>query len=215
MSDNLDFILTSSTILNPTTSDVSEVTLLDVPTETNLSHSAWVADPNNVTIAELDSIKSYTEPGATATDYEGNNHKCGVYYNFYTATAKTGNYYATQNPSSSLCPKGWKIPSNVNMRFLVYDSYHLVNDTQLSYDQIRTRPLTYIPNGVYRDGGDGGILSARGRNGYYWNSDMNPADHFTGYESHFALPTASRGYLFRAATSTVRWRGVSIRCVNR
>ena len=45
--------------------------------------------------------------------YDTGSTTYGVYYNWYTATAGTGKYATTSgNASSSVCPKGWKLPTS-------------------------------------------------------------------------------------------------------
>ena len=81
------------------------------------------------------------KPGASSANLTGEDQKTGVFYNWYTATAGTGNWNITTGgitASSSVCPAGWQLPrySAVNSTStlaptgswmnLIRDTYHII-----------------------------------------------------------------------------------------
>ena len=68
-------------------------------------------------------------------DLTGEDQKTGVYYNWYTATAGTGNWSISTGgvtADSSICPKGWYLPrydndANQSWMYLVRNVYHIIS----------------------------------------------------------------------------------------
>ncbi|MBR2725927.1 hypothetical protein IKE87_01515, partial [Candidatus Saccharibacteria bacterium] len=136
--------------------------------------------------------------------------RIGVLYNWAAATAQTKDdkpQDKTGEVTTSICPKGWRLPSNDgNYSFSVLmGSYGLPTTNQdQSYSGQLQNPLNFNRPGNYywRDG----ALYNRGANGYFWSSvgynATSAHDLAFFYPTHFAPQDGgSKGY------------GFSVRCV--
>ena len=147
----------------------------------------------------------------------------GNWYNWYAAVA--GSAYisgsATSRADDSICPKGWKLPSNNALNSDVQDFYGLIkggyglgNNTDSTQNNNNTIsnsvdamlgvfPLSFLRSGRY--GWSSGGLNYRGGDGYYWsaanNSDTN------SYLLYFNSP-----YLSPRRIDTKGY-GFAVRCV--
>ena len=117
----------------------------------------------------------------------------GKYYNWYAATAETGNFSAT-TPSGDICPKGWQLPvaseasSRKSWYNLIYYAYGLIDNSGAQTDsnnpygdkfqpalRMRQIPLSAVFSGGYY--GLQAYLGGRGHNGFYWSSSPNNSTH--------------------------------------
>ncbi len=134
----------------------------------------------------------------------------GGYYNWYTATAGTGpnvaasNLGATIEASSSICPKGWKLPNRMSSSGSysnLLDGLPTTSDTQLI-----TYPYYFIKGGHIFNSAKTNTAS-----GYYWSAVGKKMSYGTiladslYFYSGQVVPTGERNGCF----------GFSIRCVAR
>ncbi|MDL2327718.1 hypothetical protein LJC64_03570 [Ruminococcaceae bacterium OttesenSCG-928-A11] len=104
---------------------------------------------------------------------------CGYLYNWYTATAGSGNYqkgtdtYAT----ASICPAGWRLPYNIESNdFAVLNnamSTGEIGPSTYNNDKTNTHWLYNGPfmgslSGIYSSGTS--LYMNQGNSGYYWGS---------------------------------------------
>jgi uncharacterized protein (TIGR02145 family) len=178
---------------------------------------------SDTTSPNLDSAK-YTDPisAAYCVSKTGlaptNLTKCGLLYNFYTATAGSApqsesTIYSTA--ASSICPSGWRLPTGINAPNpdtssdfqnldLTYggrgEATH--NDTTvISKLWLPSGAWTGVLSGVY-----GSTLDAQGYVALYWSSSIDSADR--AYNLTISSTSVSPG----TAQST-RHGGFAIRCV--
>ena len=208
MLQNLQLGNNSNTItLNTTDSDVAEQTTISYTKTPNFPY-------NSTSDYTYDGWAFYCTPDST------NNYK-SCYYNWYTATAGTGTkvIQSEAEASSSICPKGWRLPSggaNANANLNV-----LANLYPTSAQMLVANPATCSTsggaacdntNGVYKPGLLlSGSYHATGvnyinQNSRYWSR--------TGYSNaaayHFDATTAT---ITPAAGYTGKYAGVPVRCL--
>ncbi len=164
MTQNLDFDLDRTVALTPESSDVSESWTPPYTTRT----SGW--DWQHQTAAQsFDYGYYYVEGGrgttissAAGLDNEAEewHWSVGNYYNWYAVSAGTAdNYSSGQNATSSICPKGWHLPSSNGD-----GSYTgMINAEGLNNEDLQLTPIYLTLNGSFY-----GSPSNLGQNGTYW-----------------------------------------------
>ena len=123
----------------------------------------------------------------------------GGYYTYYAATAGTGGSSATSgNASSSICPKGWKLPTgDINGEFETLYSYY--NSSAL----MRGEPGFTLSGRLVASTGD---IDEQGESGWFWSSTVSNAlnaDILTVYDNSGVQPTNVH----------TKFDGLTIRCV--
>ena len=144
-----------------------------------------------------------------AKAYYDNSLIKGAYYNWYTATAGSGNTSLTSGDApSSICPKGWKLPPNSGN-----GSYtNLVNSDSANTAWVSDVAGTGMAGRVF--GGAGFVAG-----GYVTNGSLHNVGSIGLYWSR-AVESASSAHLLDFTNSTVyptysynRYTGYSVRCV--
>lgn len=142
MTQDLNFILSTSKALTPADSDVPSNWIPSNDTQTT----------DGVKWTNTTSARSYTNEARTL-------------YNFFAATA--GSALAKGEAPNSICPKGWTLPTITNIVNLVSNTYKVSSDAT-GIGQILGFPLDFNYTGGYSsisglfDGGDG--------TGAYWSN---------------------------------------------
>ncbi len=176
----------------------------------------------NTAINSIDSDMesgSFTIPASSISGFDGsdrnepkayyrNNIVYGVYYNWYTATAGSGNADVNDTSGkdiaeSSICPKGWKLSA--------YEGAGSFNDIIDGYKSEWTSlngesgyKLGYASNEAFWPV-TGYIINSwiENRNmGYYWSRKVRDSD--TAYNLHFSSSSASTIYSNRSDGHPVR-----------
>ena len=186
MTQNLRLASTKAVTLTPADSDVSSnYPLPQAPTTTSSWGSYNVASDVNQTHL-----------------YNTQNSSYGVYYNWYTATAGTGLYdNTTTNATSSICPKGWRLPTG-----------GASGDFQTLYTAENSDYNTFMTDGAWVLSGhyfSSGSVYGQGSDGYWWSSTPNPSA--AGYAYRLGVYSSNvypQRYNYKA-------NGVSVRCVAR
>ena len=146
-----------------------------------------------------------SEPTGPGDEYDW--EKNGNYYNWYVATAGTGTLSMGYGEAqSSICPSGWRLPSNYGERSyynLIQTTYNLQQYVESSYTRSISAPLNFIKSGMYHSWG--GTLDIY--NGLYWTSNSYRSD--TAYI--FYLSPAS--YYINAYNYNTKYFGFAVRCV--
>ena len=153
--------------------------------------------------SDLPSGETYTIPASNVSDFTTAYNTSAAYYdadyggsyNFYTATAGTGGTsLATDgaNAPSSICPKGWRLPTKDEFGIL----YNKYNSPSL---------MQGVPNFTLSGGVDVGSVMSQGSGGLFWSSTVNDASlaYYLGLNSSYVLP----------AGGGAKYSGLSVRCV--
>lgn len=147
---------------------------------------------------------SYTIPASSNSFYYSNYEVASAYYDsvhggYYSGNVATagGNSSLTSTYTSSICPKGWHMPTVEDLNIL-----------NLKYS---TSPLSSSPSNFSLSGyGDQGIINNKETGGYYWtSSSTNNNDVSSNYI--YALQTFSS---YNDITSFSKGDGLAIRCTN-
>lgn len=139
----------------------------------------------------------------------------GNYYSWQAATAGTGSSVMSNggNATSSICPKGWKLPTggrDASSQFQALfgaGGNNLVNGTaaadyQAKFEKIKAIPYLFPAAGDY----NGTHLDVPDVYGYYWSR--------TAYNSTYAYYLSfSVNDFFPGTNNTARYLGFSVRCI--
>lgn len=146
---------------------------------------------------------SYTETGATY-DEEGRRYDAhflvGIYYQFMAATA--GSYVAVSGiPTSSVCPRGWRLPL-----------FEEMNAANTEKEQIIGRTLvTEAPFYLVRTGYMGGTyISSLGTYGQRWQREARGTSNV-----NIIYTSGTAGITAPATSAVVASRALTMRCIVR
>ncbi|MBR3180076.1 hypothetical protein IKF57_00885 [Candidatus Saccharibacteria bacterium] len=160
----------------------------------------------------------------TAFSTNGEHGHVGNYYNWPAAVAmnSTSSYTSdtisnpTNNPQTSICPKGWRLPTISDESYTtngttnefarlanVYANY--TGSTSLSSENLEKAPLYFVRSGYV----DSSQQSLAGYDGYYWSSSVYSSSYayYLYFKSAYVNPT-NGSYRNRSG-------GLSVRCVAR
>ena len=158
----------------------------------------------------------------TSFSTNGEHGHVGNYYNWSAAVAmnNTSSYTSstlanpTANPQTSICPKGWRLPTISNADYTtngttnefarltnIYANY--TGSASLSSENLEKAPLYFVRSGF--------VYSSRQNNagnyGYYWSSSV--------YHSANAYHLNFRSGNVNPTSGSSRFNGLSVRCVAR
>ena len=149
-----------------------------------------------------------TVSGGTGSNTGEPYEKIGILYNWAAATAQNSEAASkTTETTTSICPKGWRLPSNNgNYSFSVLmGSYGLPTTNQdQGYSGQLQSPLNFNRPGYYH--WSNGALHSRGTNGVFWSS--------VGYSSAYAHYLAFSSSDFYPQDGYNKGFGFSVRCVS-
>lgn len=137
---------------------------------------------------------------------------CGYLYNWYTATAGSGNYQNTTYATASICPAGWHLPYNTPINDFGVLNNSMLNGSPSSsstVDSVATRP-NWRYNGKFQgtlSGSYAAGFSSQGTTSYYW-SGMAHSTNLYAYTMRFSYASISFG-----SEVNMKHQGSSIRCV--
>ncbi|GHU07522.1 hypothetical protein FACS189431_2200 [Alphaproteobacteria bacterium] len=223
-----DFASTWSTITAPVqaTASHSNGKCTNDSTATLANGSGYLTCDGTAYTDDNDGLIAYSDPAA-ATNYSAwvcNNQiainkdsltNCGYLYNWYTATAGTGNYqkgYGT-NATASICPAGWYMPYNTATNdFGVLNASMLAGAPASSSitGSAAVRPH-WRYNGEFQGSPSGNYINSfanTGSYGYYWSaraySDM------VATNLSFFYADVSPG---RDGSAGIKYGGYALRCI--
>ena len=162
----------------------------------------------NKTITPADSnvTSNYTIPASSINGFTSSDtsnayvDSYGGFYNWYTATAGTGTTALStngQNAPSSICPKGWRLPTSGN----IYSEFQTLYNNYRSSSALRSNPVNLTLSG--------GAFSSRRLNqdsyGNYWSSTVDSSE----YAYNLYLTTSS----VNPVLSRGEYQGLSVRCI--
>ena len=137
----------------------------------------------------------------TAYVYDSGNASYGVYYSFFAATAGAGTTsLASGEASSSICPKGWRLPTGGSYTSDFYNVFERYNSVTSMLDT--TNGPGFILSGL-REGSSTGY---QGDSGFYWSSTAKGSA--SAY--NLALDESSVYYL----NNNDKRKGFNVRCVS-
>ena len=163
--------------------------------DSNVTSDGFVV-PNAASGTSYDT--SYVSDSGS-TDY-------GVYYSWYAATAGAGTQSQTGDTSTSVCPKGWRLPKGGDSGEFqtLYNNYRGTSGTETSTNMRNTSGPNLKLSGIRISS----TMYYVGELGYYWSS--------TGY-----LSDNSHAYILYLSSSAVtpapneyKQYGFTIRCIN-
>ena len=160
-------------------------TLTSDTTDLN-SKTSWL--PNNNT-QEVDGVDwgLYDLQSSIDTTRSYHNDEYGNLYNYYAATAASGDYSAASgNSPDSICPKGWGLPENESTSTSwggLLKAYSLEKDNAESINLIQEYPISLLLGGYYLQDAntsttDPNVLAAQGRvynqgkHGHFWSRSV-------------------------------------------
>ncbi len=171
---------------------------------------------SNVTISSYDSDMresdgDFTVPASNISGFTSSDQydpkayvdsTYGGYYNWYTATAGTGDAsFTSGNAPSSICPKGWQLPVNGDSN--TDKSYTKLLSGLTTGSALTANPYIFVYGGQI----DSNNLSGTGDNGagFYWSSTANGTAkaYFLRFTSTSVIPSYSSQHHL----------GRSVRCV--
>ena len=165
--------------------------------------------PGGTTLTSADSnvTSNYTLPasstsgfsdGNTAYIYNSNSTTCGngspcySYYSYVAATAGTNP--SSGDATSDICPKGWRLPTEAEMRTMARS--YTTDATMIA------SPFLGVYAGLY----DNSSFDKGGSYGYYWSSSIASSSTNASYGLYF--------YSSRSGVSNLHKKyGFSVRCV--
>lgn len=181
-----DPIQTVATHGNGACTSDSTVTIVDGLGALTCDGSTTYSDDNDGFVAYSDPATggSYYE-NCVAGTYSGTAESsltgCGYLYNWYTATAGTGNYQtvANTNATASICPAGWHMPHNTSTNdFGVLNNAMATGATTGSVSNNSTTYANWFYNGPFQGSLSGTYFTSitnQGSRSYYWSAQANNA----------------------------------------
>ena len=158
--------------------------------DSNISTASWILPSENTSFP--------TSCVDTAYNMSSGNTTYGNYYNWYAATAGSGTCAMTSgNASSSICSKGWKLPtsgSSTSDFQVLYNNYN-------SSAAMRGDPVNFVLSG-YRYGSS---TYGQGSGGFYWSSTA----YNSGYAYYLSLGSSS----VSPQNNYYKYGGLAVRCV--
>ena len=129
----------------------------------------------------------------------------GGYYNFHTATAGVGRYSSStegENITSSICPKGWRLPTSYRSD----SDFHLLYNKYNSSSRLLSAPVNFTLSGLASNLAGGQILNNVGSTGFYASSTVyNANDSYT--------LTLNNTTVNPALKNSYKINGFNVRCI--
>jgi len=244
MTQNLDLELSTNKALTPSDSDVIENWTPEFDTATVASVDTilddtvgqrswslgdyWLTDNSNENDcgygrADAEACVTRSKLGALTTPSSQNYAKdahylLGNYYQWNAATAGTGGTIETGQASSSICPRGWRLPeSNATTAGSfggLFASYSITNENATSMLKLTSAPLYFARSGYIQQKSKS-LLGGVGDRILYWSSTPFTGT-YEGYEGLAAYSVhANSADVINPSDAGPRYYGFSVRCVAR
>ena len=213
MTQNLNLGTSTPITLTANDTDLEEGTTFTLPASnpTDFSTSSTRANYNKPTVYNDVTVPNYT---VNSTVYSG---KINAYYSYAAATADTSTYgkgSTVAQINTSICPKNWDLPTNVQYYVLrTKGSIASYNNTNASYigKNAGNEPYYFIYGG-YRKAAGAEVNTTNFNNlstyGYLWTANNYSATQSRGTHAY-------SGGLNNSATATpyYKYYGLGVRCV--
>ena len=129
----------------------------------------------------------------------------GGYYNFHTVTAGVGRYSSStegENITSSICPKGWRLPTSYRSD----SDFHLLYNKYNSSSRLLSAPVNFTLSGLASNLSGSQTLNAVGSTGFYASSTVyNANDSYTLTLNIITVNPALK--------NSYKINGFSVRCI--
>jgi len=151
----------------------------------------------------------YTKNGnKTYTDTEYDAHYLiGDQYQWNAATAGTGGTLASGNTSSSICPKGWKLPTNNNSNSGSFSYLLSAGSIGTSATILTSPPYFFVRGGGVDQSTSNGLFKDAGNYGRYWSSTVSSDSK--------AYRFVVSGTFITVSDASSKYNGYSVRCIAR
>ena len=129
----------------------------------------------------------------------------GGYYNFHTVTAGVGRYSSStegENITSSICPKGWRLPTSYRSD----SDFHLLYSKYNSSSRLLSAPVNFTLSGLASNLAGSQILNNVGSAGFYASSTIYSAN------DSYTL-TLNNTTVNPALKNSYKINGFSVRCI--
>lgn len=236
MTQNLDLDLSTSKVLTPSDSDVSSnwtpghTTATQVNSSTinasSTGQSSWslgnyrITNPttsndcglgkNNLEACKGDNNNRFTpyNTPTTANGDENAHYAVGNYYQWNAATAGTGGTITSGQATSSICPKGWKLPESNATTAGTFGG--LINAYSIGSDvaKLTSSPLYFVRGWLVAQDTYSLLIRAGDRSGY-WSSTPSS----TNTKAYYLVFYGTNG-VFPSADYN-RHHGFPVRCIAR
>ena len=183
-------------------SEASSSTSCD--TYTNLSEcTSYFTDVSSMT--PMTSVRTDGK-AVEGTTYDAH-FKTGYYYSWNAATAGSGGSITSGQAASSICPKGWELPTSSNTSsgsfYYLLSQYGLTSNVTFGSNNIALAPLYFVRSGTVYPGGS---LYGIALSGTYWSSTPYSSNSYA-YIFYFDYPVVE------PSSYGTRQRGFSVRCI--
>ncbi|MBQ6127633.1 hypothetical protein IJI69_02990 [Candidatus Saccharibacteria bacterium] len=225
MTENLRLTLsTATTLTNIDTNLTTKSSWTPDRSSQTATTGRWVADWPNITDEEYNTARSFINSTYISTT-DGDSQKAGGYYNWYAATAGSGNTSITgeTEPLSrvrdSICPKGWIMPMAIthDTKSLdnLLDVYGITNTwtwQSVGLSVITSNPISLLPStsGQYNSVA-GWVRGVEGGNTGYWIAWGDKWQDGLMVAQVLSFEYTGTRYIF---ATDVRVAGMNLRCVN-
>ncbi len=214
MSQNLALDLTANTAIIASNNDGTTTLVTPNNTTQTTADVIWPQADDNWRSYKPQASESYFKNGMsmsstpTGTNNTYDWEKTGNYYNWYAATAGTGDSALVDiETSSSICPKGWRLPSNsgTNSYFNLVKTVYGLNTGSITVAQtLRSAPLNFLMAGEYNY--ERGYMTNQGTRSNHWSS------------SGYVRAASAHIFYFDLSTltpqgSNYKGNGYTVRCV--
>ena len=200
----------TGTSTNPVTPETSSTNLKTYTIRKLADGNCWMTESLYLPLANNVGVEASYDNGSTftytPTSCSGND-ECGInqntqssstygtyyYYNWFAATAGKGTSSTDANVDvdGSICPKGWKLPSNytvtgtnsatgTNWKDMSWSALTLAylnitegTYTSTGYQTLEASPISLLRAGRYNDGS----FNNGGSYGFYWSSTANSTSY--------------------------------------
>lgn len=232
MTQNLDLDLSTSKYLSPSDSDVSSNWTPGYTTATTASSStildsvtgqkSWSLGDYRVTNPaassnscgsgknDLSQCSSQFTPYTTPTTANGDTNAhyiVGNHYQWNAATAGTGGSITSGQATSSICPKGWRLPASTSSgEFQALINVYNVGSNAAT---LTSAPLYFAKSGFVNQRADL-LFSSGGYEGDYWSSTPYSNGRIAYY-----LNILNGNTVTPSSTNFTRAAGFSVRCTAR
>ena len=129
----------------------------------------------------------------------------GGYYNFHAVTAGVGRYSSStegENITSSICPKGWRLPTSYRSD----SDFHLLYNKYNSSSRLLSAPVNFTLSGLASNLSGSQTLNAVGSTGFYASSTVyNANDSYTLTLNIITVNPALK--------NSYKINGFSVRCI--
>ena len=139
---------------------------------------------------------------ASTTNTDVNTYSYGNYYTWHAVIADTTDYTSGNHNTTSICPKGWHIPTgNTGGEYYVLNANANAGSINVSTG-LRAYPTNFLYSGRFRNS----LADNRGSGGRYWSSTVYSV------ENSYYLSLLS-SYTNPGTDGVVSTYGVSARCI--